>query len=58
VGLSGESITFPNRAAAETDFYGGIRPTFGNLALDLGRARRTVIGLRNAADGRPSKLSG
>jgi Bacterial protein of unknown function (Gcw_chp) len=36
VGLSGESITFPNRAAAETDFYGGIRPTFGKLALDFG----------------------
>jgi len=36
VGLSGESITFPNRAASETDFYGGVRPTFGNLALDFG----------------------
>jgi hypothetical protein len=36
VGLSGESITFPNHAAAETDFYGGIRPTFGNLSLDFG----------------------
>jgi Bacterial protein of unknown function (Gcw_chp) len=36
VGVSGESISFPNRAAAETDFYGGIRPTFGKLALDFG----------------------
>ena len=25
-----------NRAAAEIDFYGGIRPTFGKLALDFG----------------------
>jgi uncharacterized protein (TIGR02001 family) len=36
VGLSGESISFPNRAAAEIDLYGGIRPTFGKLALDFG----------------------
>jgi uncharacterized protein (TIGR02001 family) len=36
VGSSGESIDFPNRAAAEIDFYGGIRPTFGKLALDFG----------------------
>src|SRR5215813_7382042 len=36
VGISGESISFPNRAAAEIDFYGGIRPTFGKLALDFG----------------------
>jgi uncharacterized protein (TIGR02001 family) len=36
VGVSGESISFPNRAAAEVDFYGGIRPTFGKLALDFG----------------------
>ncbi len=35
-GLSSESIDFPNHAAAEVDFYGGIRPTFGSLALDLG----------------------
>ena len=35
-GVSGESIDFPNRAAAEIDFYGGIRPTFGKLALDFG----------------------
>jgi hypothetical protein len=34
--VSGESISFPNRAAAEIDFYGGIRPTFGKLALDFG----------------------
>jgi uncharacterized protein (TIGR02001 family) len=36
VGLSGESIEFPNHAAAEIDFYGGFRPTFGKLALDFG----------------------
>jgi uncharacterized protein (TIGR02001 family) len=36
VGVSGESIDFPNRAAAEIDLYAGIRPTFGKLALDFG----------------------
>ncbi len=36
VGVAGESISFPNRAAAEIDFYTGIRPTFGKLALDFG----------------------
>ena len=35
-GTSGESIDFPNHAAAEIDFYGGIRPTFDKLALDFG----------------------
>src|SRR5580692_6207668 len=35
-GISGESIDFPNRAAAEIDFYTGIRPTFDKLALDFG----------------------
>src|SRR5450631_1439786 len=35
-GVSGESISFPNRAAAEIDFYAGFRPTFGPLALDFG----------------------
>lgn len=35
-GISGESIDFPNRAAAEVDFYTGIRPTFDKLAFDLG----------------------
>ncbi len=35
-GISGESIDFPNRAAAEIDFYGGIRPTFDKFAFDLG----------------------
>jgi uncharacterized protein (TIGR02001 family) len=35
-GISGESISFPNRAAAEIDFYGGVRPTFDKLALDFG----------------------
>src|SRR5580704_14986015 len=36
VGASGESISFPNRAAAEIDIYGGIRPTFGAAAFDFG----------------------
>lgn len=35
-GNAGESIDFPNHAAAEIDFYGGVRPTFGKLALDFG----------------------
>ena len=35
-GTSIESIDYPNRAAAEVDFYGGVRPTFGKLALDFG----------------------
>ncbi len=36
VGSSFESISFPNRAAAEVDIYGGIRPTFGAAAFDFG----------------------
>src|SRR3981189_1420199 len=36
VGSSFESISFPNRAAAEVDIYGGIRPTFGMFAFDFG----------------------
>src|SRR5262249_42834949 len=36
IGTSGESISFPNRAAAEIDVYGGIRPTFGAWAFDFG----------------------
>ena len=35
-GLSGESIDFPNNAAAEIDAYAGFRPTFDKLALDFG----------------------
>jgi len=35
-GVSGESIDFPNRAAAEIDFYGGVRPTFDKFAFDFG----------------------
>lgn len=34
--VSGESVSLPNRAAAEVDVYGGIRPTFGPVALDIG----------------------
>src|SRR6201990_1700829 len=36
VGSSFESISFANRAAAEVDIYGGIRPTFGMFAFDFG----------------------
>lgn len=36
VGIGGESIAFPNRAAAEIDLSAGIRPTFGPMALDFG----------------------
>jgi hypothetical protein len=36
IGTSGESISFPNRAAAEIDIYGGIRPTVGMFAFDFG----------------------
>jgi uncharacterized protein (TIGR02001 family) len=36
VGTSAESISFANRAAAEVDVYGGIRPTFGAAAFDFG----------------------
>jgi len=35
-GISVESISFPNRAAAEVDLYGGIRPTVGPVAFDFG----------------------
>jgi len=35
-GVGGYSIEFPNNAAAEIDFYGGIRPTFDKLAFDFG----------------------
>jgi hypothetical protein len=36
VGVAGESISFANRAAAEIDIYGGIRPTIGMFAFDFG----------------------
>ena len=36
IGAAGESISFANRAAAEIDIYGGIRPTFGAFAFDFG----------------------
>lgn len=35
-GVAGSSISFLNRAAAEVDFYGGIRPTIGPVTFDLG----------------------
>jgi uncharacterized protein (TIGR02001 family) len=36
VGVGGASISFPNRAAAEIDAYGGARATFGAFAVDVG----------------------
>ncbi len=36
IGTSAESISYANRAAAEVDVYGGIRPTLGAVALDFG----------------------
>src|SRR3954454_4476254 len=36
IGAAGESISFPNRAAAEIDIYAGIRPTVGMFAFDFG----------------------
>jgi uncharacterized protein (TIGR02001 family) len=36
VGIGGASISFPNRAAGEIDFYGGWRPTVGAFAFDFG----------------------
>src|ERR1700719_3195638 len=36
IGTSAESISFANRAAAEIDVYGGVRPTFGAFAFDFG----------------------
>ena len=35
-GLGFETIRFANDAKSEIDFYGGIRPTIGKLALDVG----------------------
>jgi Bacterial protein of unknown function (Gcw_chp) len=36
IGTSTENIDFANRAGAEVDIYGGIRPTFGAAAFDFG----------------------
>jgi len=36
VGVAYNSIRFANDARSEVDFYGGIRPTFGKLGLDVG----------------------
>src|SRR5258708_6210163 len=35
IGVSGESISFPNRAAAEIDIYGGVPPAVGIFAFDF-----------------------
>lgn len=36
IGIAGYGTKLPTTPTAEIDFYGGIRPTFGPLALDLG----------------------
>ena len=36
VGTQVWSVKLPTAPAAEVDLYGGIRPTFGNLSLDIG----------------------
>ena len=36
VGVYGSSVDLTTRPDAEIDFYGGIRPKFGDLAFDLG----------------------
>lgn len=36
VGLAGSAVKLPTDPSAEIDFYAGVRPTFGALALDLG----------------------
>ena len=41
-GLSGESIKFANNAAAEIDFYGGVRSTWGPLTFDGIQAIGTI----------------
>ncbi|MDB5651046.1 MAG: hypothetical protein JWL62_2566 [Hyphomicrobiales bacterium] len=35
-GLAGSSVKLPTKPTMELDVYGGVRPTFGNLALDFG----------------------
>ena len=35
-GIAGTSVRLPTTPSAEIDFYAGIRPTFGALALDIG----------------------
>jgi uncharacterized protein (TIGR02001 family) len=36
VGIAGTGVDLPTKPSAEIDFYGGFRPTFGPLALDIG----------------------
>jgi hypothetical protein len=56
-GLSIESIDYPNRAAAEVDFYGGVRPTFGKLVLDFGYWYYWYPGGRDFDGGLPAPLA-
>ena len=35
-GIGGESIEYPNRAAAEIDFYAGVRPSIDKFNFDFG----------------------
>ena len=36
IGVAGWSTRLPTRPTGEFDFYGGIRPVFGNLSFDIG----------------------
>jgi hypothetical protein len=47
-GVSGESIDFPNRAAAEIDLYGGIRPTFAS-SRSMAASTTTIIRMVSAS---------
>ena len=60
IGTAAASISLPNHAAAEVDFYAGIRPTFGKLALDFGALYYWYPGgnCRNASGGRQLRLRG
>jgi uncharacterized protein (TIGR02001 family) len=64
IGVSGESISFTNRAAAEIDVYGGIRPTFGAFAFDIGvwgylyPGGTCVYGAANAFNGGTTDAAG
>ena len=48
VGLAGASISFPNRAAAEIDIYGGIRPDLRHVRLRLRSLGLPVSGWNRA----------
>ena len=53
VGVGGASISFPNRAAAEIDAYGGARPTVGHVRLRRRRLGLHLSGRTPANSARP-----